>query len=718
MNIGPTVRTIFVMAALLALACLPACGQEPADPSPSTGETVDQTETPRSGRIIETPTIVAVPEESPVQKDNRISGPVSAASIPFPTPVPQMTRVPKTPGPRPALPQATQTTAPTLLPTITATQQSVSDLLRSARAAIEVHWTYAFSVEGEVSGQTAGGDTIRIPISYAGESLIGYNSASLTIGEPRDTTALRTASVHHNMALGYDALPQDTDLIFDAEKQSWSWTGELIALSALTNHSFLFGEDHATGSYAARNDMKMLPPQTLDGDEALVMSSQISVGDPDNERGMEVTYWITENDGIIRKLTASGPFDPAMLSIRPENIPHLSNPRVELTATFSDYGKIIDYRSPVISFQRFSHDAVPLEDGRVLIYGGFSGALSDNFNPAFPMFFSEIYDPGDKTWTFVERIWEVSPEDIMSGAIELNLFMFSRGVVLDNGSIAAPAVALDEIGDDAAITTLDDEKSSWTKMSDMPNPRTFASTALMGDGSIFVTGGGNVVMELGLSQAPTTIVETYDPQASTWQSLAPMNVATFNHVHISLEDGRVLAIGGTLDDFINGPGTARVEIYDPQADTWELAAEMNVPRARPRAIDLPDGRILVAGTSQSPYGNPQISLSSEAFDPGTGTWTLTSPMTEPRTNHTLTLLPDGTVLAAGGNDPRETMHVPLATTEIFDPATNTWTAGPYLAHARSEHTATLMPDGTVLFIGGVMQQESDDILASVETLTP
>lgn len=709
---------IRIAIATVALASPLACGSEPADPVSSTVKTDEATEIPGLSQLVETPVPTAEPEDTPAPQGDPISGPVSAASIPFPTPVPQTTRVPTTPGPHPVSPQATQTTAPTLLPTITATQQSVSDLLRSARAAIEVHWTYAFSVEGEISGQTASGDAVRIPVSYAGESLIGYNSAILTIGEPRDTTALRTASVHHNMALGYDALPQDTDLIFDAEKQSWSRTGELIALSALTNHSFLFGEDHATGSYAARNDMKMLPPQTLDGDEALVMSGQISVGDPDNERGMEVTYWITEDDGIIRKLTASGQFDPALLSIQPENAPPLSNPRVDLTATFSDYGKIIDYRSPVISFQRFSHAAVLMEDGRVLIYGGMSGALSDNFNPAFPMFLSEIYDPEDKTWTFVERIWEVSPEAIMSGAIELNLFMFSRGVVLDNGSIVAPAVVLDETGGDAALATLNDEKTSWTKMSDMPNPRIFAGATLLGDSRILTTGGGNAGMELGLSEAPTTIAEAYDPQTGAWQSLAPMNVATFYHAHARLEEGRVLAIGGTLDDFINGPGTARVEIYDPQADTWELAAEMNIPRARPRAIDLPDGRILVAGTSQSPYGSPQITFSSEVFDPETGTWTLTSPMTEPRTNHTLTLLPDGTVFAAGGNDPRETMHVPLASTEIFDPATNMWTAGPDLAHARSEHTATLMPDGSILFIGGVMQQESDDPLASVEAMTP
>lgn len=716
MNVGPTIRTIFVIAALLALACLLACGQEPADPGLSTSETDEPTETPRSGRIVETPTIIAAPEESPVQKDDRISGPVSAATIPFPTPVPQTTRVPTTP--RPASPQVTRTTAPTPLSTVTAAQQEVFDLLRSARGAMEIQMTYAFSIEGEISDQTASGDTVRIPVSYDGYSLIGYNSATLTIGDPLDTMALRTASVHQNMALGYDPPPQDTDLIFDAEDRSWSRTGELIALSALTNPRFLFGEENETESFAARSDMKMLPPQTLNGDEALVMSGRISIRGPDDRRAMDVTYQITEKDGLIRILTAAGPFDPAMLSIQPEDIPLIEDPQIELTATFSDYGKIIDYRSPVISFQRFSHDAVLLEDGRVLIYGGFSGALSDNFNPAFPMFLSEIYDPGDKTWTFVERIWEASPEDIMSGAIELNLFIFSSGVVLDNGSIAAPAVALEGMGDDAVLTTLNDEKTSWTKMSDMPNPRTFASAALLGDGRILVTGGGNAVMELGLSQAPTTIAEAYDPQAGAWQSLAHMNVATFNHAHVSLQDGRVLAIGGTLDDFTNGPGTARVEIYDPQADTWELAAEMNIPRARPRAITLPDGRILIAGTSQFPYANTQVALSSEVFDPETGIWTLTSPMTEPRTNHTLTLLPDGTVLAAGGNDPRETMHFPLASTEIFDPDTNTWTAGPDLEHARSEHTATLMPDGTVLFIGGVMQQESDDPLASVETLTP
>ena len=723
MKIGLAVRTIFVVSALLALTSLLACGQEPADHGSSTVKADEATETlscdqvveaptiigyasgsetefeKRSGRVVETPIIIPAPEVSPVPKDTRISGPVPAATIPFPSPVRQKTRLPK----------------------------GVLDMLTSARRAMEKQTTYAFSIEGEVLGQTASGDTVRIPISYAGDSFVGYNSVSLAMGGPQDTTALRTASVHPNTALGDDPMSRDTYFVFDAEKRCWVQSDELPALSALTNPYFLFGQhreyrretsslmppvvgeyEHGTMSFAARSDMRKLPTQTLNGDEALVMSGRISVGDPDNERAMDVTYWVTEKDGLLRKLTASGPFDPAPLGIQPENTPPLSDPQVELTATFSDYGKVIDYRSPVISSRRFSHDAVLLEDGRVLIYGGFSGALSDNVNPPFPRFFSEIYDPKERTWSFVERIWEATAEPLTLGVFDFNLFIFSRGVVLDDGSIAAPGVALEGTGGDAALATLNDARTSWTKMSDMPNPRVFASAALLGDGRVLVTGGGD------------SAAEAYDPQTGVWQSLAPMNVATFNHAHVSLEDGRMLAIGGTLDDFTNGPGTARVEIYDPQADAWELASAMNVPRARPRAVTLQDGRILLAG--KPPYSFSSIFVdvapSSEVFDPESGGWTLTSPMTEPRTNHTLTLLPDGTVLAAGGNDPRETMHVPLASTEIFDPTADTWTAGPDLAHARSEHTATLMPDGSVLFIGGVMQQESDDPLASVEFLTP
>jgi hypothetical protein len=58
---------------------------------------------------------------------------------------------------------------------------------------------------------------------------------------------------------------------------------------------------------------------------------------------------------------------------------------------------------------------------------------------------------------------------------------------------------------------------------------------------------------------------------------------------------------------------------------------------------------------------------------------------------TATILLCGTVLAAGGV---------LAGAEIYDPSTGVWTATTNMTTARAHPTATLLPDGTVLLLGG------------------
>ena len=66
-------------------------------------------------------------------------------------------------------------------------------------------------------------------------------------------------------------------------------------------------------------------------------------------------------------------------------------------------------------------------------------------------------------------------------------------------------------------------------------------------------------------------------------------------------------------------------------------------------------------------------------------------------NHTATLLPNGKVLVAGGFDISGNA---LASAELYDPASGTWTATGSLATARAYHTATLLPNGKVLVAGG------------------
>jgi hypothetical protein len=87
--------------------------------------------------------------------------------------------------------------------------------------------------------------------------------------------------------------------------------------------------------------------------------------------------------------------------------------------------------------------------------------------------------------------------------------------------------------------------------------------------------------------------------------------------------------------------------------------------------------------------------SAELYNPVTTSWTTTGPLTEARERHTATLLPNGQVLVAGGVGTATT----LSSAEIYTPA-GTWIAAGALNTARWHHTATLLPNGQVLAVGG------------------
>jgi hypothetical protein len=127
-------------------------------------------------------------------------------------------------------------------------------------------------------------------------------------------------------------------------------------------------------------------------------------------------------------------------------------------------------------------------------------------------------------------------------------------------------------------------------------------------------------------------------------------------------------------------------------------------RAHHTATLLRDGRVLVAGGSSVgfiiPEGvEPHLLASAELYDPGSGSWTPTGSMIEVRNGHTATLLPDGRVLVAGGYSVGG-VGGPVASAELYDPSTGSWTPTGSMMRARAGHTATLLPDGRVLVAGG------------------
>ena len=137
---------------------------------------------------------------------------------------------------------------------------------------------------------------------------------------------------------------------------------------------------------------------------------------------------------------------------------------------------------------------------------------------------------------------------------------------------------------------------------------------------------------------------------------------------------------------------------------------MSAARRGHTATRLSDGRVLIAGGEN---GTGALN-ESEIYDPASATFSATSSMTAARADHTATLLADGRVLIAGGRDGAAA----LATTEIFDPATGAFTNGPSMSGARAGHTATSLANGRVFIAGGTAGGSAEILDVTAGTSAP
>ena len=223
------------------------------------------------------------------------------------------------------------------------------------------------------------------------------------------------------------------------------------------------------------------------------------------------------------------------------------------------------------------------------------------------------------------------------------------------------------------------------------------------DGRILIVGGGTP--ETGIASA-----ELLDLERNTSQ-LIPMGAPRLGHTATLLDDGTVLIVGG---GYSSAPSARTAELFDPVMETFATTGSPLEPRVDHAAVRLASGKVLVLGGDISGVGsNP--TARAELYDPVTKTFTSTGSMSTARRPYGVTLLRNGLVLVAGGTT---TNHRVIAESELYDPTSGAFRSTGSLRTPRQKHAGALLANGMVMIAAGSTGENNDDLLATSEVYDP
>jgi hypothetical protein len=342
-----------------------------------------------------------------------------------------------------------------------------------------------------------------------------------------------------------------------------------------------------------------------------------------------------------------------------------------------------------MSLARSDATATLLNNGMVLIAGGMaSGAYLSE---------AELYNPATGTFTTTGS---------MNTARELH-----SATLLNNGMVLI-AGGYNSSGFLSSAELYNPASGTFAATGSLNTPRRLAPTILLQDGTVLIAGGAGATDPLvALASA-----EIYDPVAGTFTPTGSMNVARRLTTGTLLDNGMVLFAGG-----INtGATLGSAELYNPATGTFTLTGSLNVERCYHSATLLNNGMVLITG-GEAPGSSGFVALgSAELYDPANGTFTAAGNLNAARVDPTATLLNNGIVLLTGGFVLSGTTDVPLSSAEVYDPVAGAFATTGSLNSTRAGQTAALLPNGTVLVAGGF---DADGSLSSAEfyepgTLTP
>jgi hypothetical protein len=343
---------------------------------------------------------------------------------------------------------------------------------------------------------------------------------------------------------------------------------------------------------------------------------------------------------------------PASMPINPVHVALLHNNTVLVVSGSGNVAGNTNYQAGIfdpatglvttqpIAWDMFCNGMVVLPDGRPLIVGG-----TLQYDPFHGETHAAVYDPATNSFSNVQSMavgrW------------------YPTATVMGDGRVMAFS-GLDINGGTTPAVQFFTAASGWSSVVNAPwTPPLYPRMTLLPNGKVFYSGPG----------ASSAL---FDPVAQTWA----LNVAHTKYggsrgygttVLLPLTPANnytpsVMIMGGA------SPSTATTEIIDlsQPTPTWNFGPSMSQPRIEMDATILPTGKVLALGGSLNDEDNNTASLNADLYDPVSNTFSSAGANSFPRLYHSVSLLlPDATVWVAGGNPTRGTYQPQM---EIYQPA--------------------------------------------------
>jgi hypothetical protein len=320
---------------------------------------------------------------------------------------------------------------------------------------------------------------------------------------------------------------------------------------------------------------------------------------------------------------------------------------------------------------RNAHAATLLSNGQVLIAGGYNASDAT-------MATAELYDPSAESFTATGSMG-TAREGFTATTLQNGEVLVAGGI----GSCSPTCVTL------GSAEVYNPATGTFSATGSLITARAGQTATLLANGEVLIAGG------TGNSSNSLASTELYNPTTGMFSAGPNMSTARMNFSATLLANGNVMLAGGLASN----PPLASADIYDSETNTMSPTGNMNFIRYGQTGTLLGNGDVLIAGGAGNYPGEVSgLVPPAEIYEPTAGTFTAIASLNMPRFLQTASLLPNGTVLIAGGNGDLGV----LDNSEIYDPVAGAFTTNDAVLHVgRAFNTQTALANGSILVAGGI-----------------